>query len=198
MLSSNKSLTVPIDDPFHSLVVAYDARSVMQGRPLLRFSKGFWIAGTDGPELPRGTELTALMNSAAHGYTKWKNQRPVEYRIGLIATGFVPESRDDLGDLDETKWSKDQQGNPRDPWVYGFYLPLEGMSETYIFATSSWGGKKAMRNLCDAYTHREKPELLPRVVLDVHQRPHKEYGMIPEPMLDVVGWVIAKPDSPQS
>jgi hypothetical protein len=46
-------------------------------------------------------------------------------------------------------------------------------------------------NLCDAYTRREKPELLPIVELDTHRRPHREYGTILEPQLGIIGWTTA-------
>jgi hypothetical protein len=192
---TTNALTVPGNDPWRSFVTAFDAQSTMRGK-LLKFSKGFWIAGSDGPELPRGTQLTARVDELAHGWTKWKGQKPVEHHLGRFAEGFIPPARSALGDEDESLWETDKNERPRDPWAFSFYLPLEGQGETYIFTTSSWGGKKAMRNLCDAYTRREKPELLPLVELDVNQRRHKDFGNIPEPLLDVVGWVV-NPSIPQ-
>jgi hypothetical protein len=167
--------------------VQYDQQVSLQGR-FLKFSKGFWLVGTD--ELPRGTRLTARIDELRVGWTKWRNNHPVDHRLSHIRKDPLPPLRDDLGDLDESQWEHDQNGVPRDPWVYGFYLPLLG-PDPFIYSTSSFGGKKAIRNLSEAYTKRTAPELVPVVSLGVNQRKHREFGNIPEPVFDVVDWVDA-------
>src|SRR5262245_47443451 len=67
---TTNALTVPGNDPWRQFVASFDAQAVLHGT-LLRFSKGFWIAGSDGRELPRGTKLTARMDELSHGWTKW-------------------------------------------------------------------------------------------------------------------------------
>ncbi len=55
---------------------------------LLRFSKGDFVAGTDGRMLPVGTQLVANMATYATGWTRWEGGKPAEYRMGPVAEGF--------------------------------------------------------------------------------------------------------------
>jgi hypothetical protein len=181
------AVAIPQDDPWKQLVAVYDQQASLQGR-FLKFSKGFWLVGTD--ELPRGTKLVARVDELQHGWTKWKGNRPVDHRIGQVAKHFFVPLRDDLDDNAPCDWETDQNGVPKDPWVYTYYLPLLG-PDPFIFSTSSFGGKKAIRNLSEAYTKRTAPELVPVVSLGVNQRKHREFGNIPEPTFTVVEWVDA-------
>jgi len=194
---AKQELAASGNDPWAGYVKAFDAQSVIQGT-LLKFSKGFWTAGSDAKEIKRNTRMTARVDELVHGFTHWKGGKPVEHRIGRLADNFVPPQRRDLGDTDVAAWEPDNKGEPRDPWQYTLYLPMQADGVNYVFSTSSWGGKKAMRNLCDAYSRRRGRDSLPLVELDVFQRKHREFGNIPEPLFDVVGWVSAETGKPQA
>jgi hypothetical protein len=68
----------------------------------------------------------------------------------------VPK-REELGDDDKSKWSI-KDGQPLDPWLYQYYLPLEKLEtgEILVFVTRSDGGMVAVQKLCAAYAKRLK------------------------------------------
>jgi hypothetical protein len=183
------ALTVPGNDPFRAFVSNFDA-TASQGK-LVKFSKGFYMAGADNEEVARGSTFTARVDLLTHGWTRWESQRPVEHAVGKVSEGFIPATRQALGHTDERLWESDREGQPRDPWTFGYSLPLEDGENKYVFVTSSFGGKRAIRNLIDAYTRRKDAGSLPVIALDVNQRKHKVFGNIPEPLFEIHGWTDA-------
>ena len=94
-------------------------------------------------------------------------------------------------DNDPKNWKEeDADGNPRDPWVKQWYLPLIGVEsgEFVTFVSGSNGGNNAISNLCQVYGHNMRDGLLPIVALKTGSYKHKKYGRIEEPDLSVVGW----------
>jgi hypothetical protein len=83
---------------------------------LLKFSKGDYVAGQQGEEIPMGTLLVAIMDSLRVGWVKWENNRPVEQLMGLLVDGYQPARRKDLGDEDSADWETNDDGSARDPW----------------------------------------------------------------------------------
>src|SRR5260370_5158729 len=160
----------------------------------LRFVKGDYIYGVDGDELAEGTEAVAVMNGLTVGWTRWRDGKPAEERTGLLAEGFRPARREDLGDLDRSVWPTDDKGEPRDPWQFGYRLPLvdRATGETLIFSTSSRGGIGAIGQLSTVYGKHlgQAPDELPVVALEVgsYQHTNKAFGRIKFPVLRVVGW----------
>jgi hypothetical protein len=61
----------------------------------------------------------------------------------------------------------DKTGQPRDPWVRQWYLPIESVDggEIYTFVTGSDGGDQAIANLCGAYGRKVRDGLLPIIAL---------------------------------
>jgi hypothetical protein len=162
---------------------------------LLKFSKGEYLAGQNGDEVDMGTRVIAIMQSFCVGWVKWQDGKPVDYRMGPLAEGFVPPRRDTLGDDDEDLWEVDDKGKSRDPWQLSNYVVLleQGGDKLYTFTTSSKGGMGALGKVAGAYGKniRMKPDDYPVLSLskDKYKHPNKEYGWIHVPKFDVVAWV---------
>jgi hypothetical protein len=106
--------------------------------PLLKFTKGHYYVGDD--EVPTNDcKYVALMSGVSYGWVKFVDKKVVDQRIGRISEGFVAESRETLGDTDQTQWELDSHNEPRDPWVLQWYLPLVNTEtgEGVVFVTGS-------------------------------------------------------------
>src|ERR1700731_2444563 len=87
----------PYSNPFEAYGNAVAPRMIV-GR-LLKFSQGFnFQAGQNGVEVPVGTVLAAIMPTLTAGWVKWEGALPTEQIVGLVADGFTPPKRKDLGD----------------------------------------------------------------------------------------------------
>ena len=185
--------TTNVADLFEDYGNAATARSI-EGK-LMRFSKGDYSAGQEAEEIPLGKRFIARMDMFKLGYVYWQNNLPVEEWMGLLAEGFVPPKRSELGNLDKALWERDSKGQPRDPCQYTNHLILDEAesSELYTFATNSRGGTSAMGELCKTYGKhiREHPDEDPVIELDVgsYQHPDKTIGRVKFPIFKVVGWV---------
>jgi hypothetical protein len=60
-----------------------------------------------------------------------------------------------------------------------------------MFGTSSNGGKRAVAELCKAYSRRHKSSLVPVVALESssYVHPNKALGRVKVPVFKIVGWV---------
>lgn len=180
-------------DLFEGYGNAATARSITG--TLLRFSKGDYLAGQDGVDIPIGTRFVAIMNSLTVGWVRWENNAPTEQRMGFVVEGFQPERRNDLGDQDKDHWEIDEKGQPRDPWQFTNYLILHDAKsgEVYTFATASKGGLGCVGELSKEYGKaiRQKPDQYPIVELDVGSYQHRDrsLGRIKFPIFKVVDWV---------
>jgi hypothetical protein len=161
---------------------------------LLKFAKGDYLAGQDNREIAIGTRLVANMDTLETGWVRWDDGKPAEHRMGLVAEGFVPAWRKDLGDNDKSLWLLDDKGTPRDPWQKTENLQLADPRDgkIYTFATSSTGGRNALRDLCGDYAHgrRQHPNEHPVIELGVDSYMHsnKQLGRIKTPLFVIVGW----------
>jgi hypothetical protein len=119
--------------------------------------------------------------------------------MGLLAEGFRPPPRSQLGCLDESLWEIDESsGRPRDPWQMTIYLPMVSVdaAKVYTFSTTSDGGRRhAVAPLCRAYGQRIRlhPDELPIVRLDQDSYQHsvKSYGRVKYPLLPIESWTAA-------
>jgi hypothetical protein len=156
---------------------------------LLKFVKGKWEIGDN--EVPPGTKYIAHIDQLARGYARFEDGKVTDLKIVKIVDGVKLPTRDELPDNDPKKWKEvDADGNPRDPWVKQWYLPLiDAESGDFVtFVSGSNGGNNAISNLCRVYGHRAHDGLLPIVVLKTTSYKHKKYGRIEEPDLFIVGW----------
>jgi hypothetical protein len=151
----------------------------------LRFVKGQYLVGKgDYNPLPEGTELQAVDIAAA--WVKFVDDKPVDTRIG-----FPMAERDELGDNDPEEWPF-RYGAPADPWSNQRYLYLidPKTGADYTFVTSSWGGRDAVTKLARqiAVKRAAVPGAVATVRLEVGFKRSQQYGQVPAPRFEVVGW----------
>jgi len=179
---------------YRASAAAMRARVGFDGTMLL-FKKGDWTAGKDNVDM-NGVELVALPSELMHGWCKWEDKKPVDYRVGFIRDGYKPPSRGELGDNDTSKWER--RGSDRvDPWQFTRFLPLVDpeSGQIYVYSTTSKGGRFALADLQDAYAdHLEKGAegAAPRVAL-MSETGHGEYGEFEKPVLKIVDFVDPPP-----
>jgi hypothetical protein len=70
---------------------------------LLKFSKGEYLAPND-ELIEVGTACIAHMPGLHVGWQKWENGKPVQQEIGVVAEGYRPPNRSDLGNTDPSAW----------------------------------------------------------------------------------------------
>lgn len=157
----------------HFGVVAATAQELR----LLKFVKDQYFVGDD--EVPMGREFIAHIDQLNHGWVKFSDGKVVEQRVGLVAQGFKPPERAELGDNDVLKWEKDATGKPRDPWVRQFYLALEDRDDGGVvtFVTGTAGGNSAIARLCGHFRRNAKNGL-PIIRLTASSYRHKSYGRV--------------------
>jgi hypothetical protein len=159
---------------------------------LLKFSKGEYLAGKDGRELEVGARLVAAMDTLAVGWQCWRGGAVAASEVGLVANGFKPPRRNELGDLDAAQWEADNDGQPRDPWQFSNQLlmvdPASGA--VFTFVTSSRGGLNAVGSLAKAYGVNHGARF-PLIELGVGSYQHRDrsFGRIKFPIFDVLSWV---------
>jgi hypothetical protein len=154
---------------------------------LLKFVRGTFYSGDD--EISLGRHYVAHVNQLVRGWVKFADGKVVEQRVGLIAEGFKPPKREELGDTDQSKWEKDAAGTPRDPWTLQYFLPLEDAEtgELLTYVTGSQGGISAIGRLCNQFV-RNARNGLPIVRLSAGSYRHKRFGRVEKPDFPVVNW----------
>ena len=157
---------------------------------ILKFKKGSYYVGEE--LVPLGTEYLAHVLAWMKCYVKFVGGRVVERKLFHVAKGEKPPEREELDDLDPSKWPEGLDGKPADPWVLQYLLPFENMTsgDVVVFVTSSVGGRRGVSDLCTAWTKRAKKgnRGQPIMKLGKADMPTKMYGPIPRPHFDIIGW----------
>jgi hypothetical protein len=157
---------------------------------ILKFKKGEYFVGEESVAI--GTEYLAHAAAWTKCWIKFLGGEVTDRKLYRVARGERPPEREDLDDTDKAAWPAGLDGHPADPWVLQYLLPLENLStgEIAVFATSSIGGKRAVADLCDAYARRTKKGNVgqPIVRLRTKKMPTKNFGDVPRPLFEVVGW----------
>lgn len=156
---------------------------------LLKFNKGKYLIGDE--VVPLGTEYFAHAAAWTKMWIKFVDGQKPDRKLYRVARGEKAPEREELDDL-ELIGQKDADGKSSDPWVFQYLLPLENISngEVVIFVTASIGGQKAVRTLCDTYARRLKKGQYgqPIVQLAADEMPTKNFGKVPCPLFEIVGW----------
>jgi hypothetical protein len=177
-------------DPYAEFGDEFGGLSYIHG-DLLRFTKhGKYKAGQEQEEVEDGTRVLAYMPGLMKGYVKWQDQKPVKHVLGLVAEGFHPPSRDELGDLEVKLWTE-LNGKKIDPWQYTAYIPmLDDTGRLYTFVTASKGGLGMLSELSKKYAPRRKmrPDDIPIIKLGGRSYDHPDYGETFAPVFKIDGW----------
>lgn len=166
---------------------------------LLKFTKGVWEQGLNRTPVPSAKTFVAIMNTLMEGHIKWAEGRPADAAMGLVADGFQPQDRNDLGDLDPEDWEIGEDGKPQDPWQLTtllVFVSAEAPHDVYTFSTSTVGGQGAIAALCEAHGRAtEDAGQYPVVTLAVDSYEHriKSYGRVKVPLFKLSGAVEAAP-----
>src|SRR4249920_1008620 len=114
--------------------------------------------------------------------------------MGYVRDNFQVKHRNAFGELDDTQWEKNPDGEPRDPWTRAYRALLIEMSPPHgevTFAGSSWGADTGLKEICLAYSQDKHrfPDAFPVVKLSTKTRPNKKYGGTKkDPFFEIVGW----------
>ena len=168
---------------------------------LIKFVKGKWQVGADRDLISPDEPFVAAMETLTVGYLKWSaDGKPVDSQMGLVADGFRPPHRNELGDLDSKTWKVGENGRDRvDPWQETTLIVLISATEPhdlYTFSTSTVGGQGAIGDLCKAHARTtEGAGQYPVVTLasDSYQHKIPSRGRIDVPVFRVVDCVEAGP-----
>ena len=157
---------------------------------LLKFKKG--VYESDGEIVEHGSEYVAHCLGWTKCWIRFEDQKVTERKMYRVADGKRAPDREELGDQDTKQWKPGPNGQPSDPWVYQYLLPLEDKTgELVVFVTSSIGGKRAVADLCKSYSRRYDRTGVseqPVIKLSGATMPTKMYGDVPRPLFEIVGW----------
>jgi hypothetical protein len=157
---------------------------------IVKFKKGRYFIGEEEIELD--AEFLAHAVGWVKCWIKFVDGEVVERKLYRVALGEKPPLREDLDARNEEEWPEGLDGRPADPWVFQYLLPLENLKsgEVVIFVTSSFGGRRAIADLCDGYTKRTKKTGCgqPIIKLATTEMPTKKFGKVPRPQFEIIGW----------
>jgi hypothetical protein len=158
--------------------------------PNLKFNAGAYFL--DKEEIALGSKFLAHAIGWTRVWLKFGQGKLLERNAYPVLEGRSPPLRDDLGDLDQSRWEiSEMTRQPQDPWVLQQQLPMEsehGMMCTFI--SSSFGGKRAVSDLCSAWARRASRDPRagqPIIKLSKTMMPTR-FGPKPRPLFEIVGW----------
>jgi hypothetical protein len=149
---------------------------------------------SDGEIVPEGTRLAVIYPGTRVCWVKFQGKgKPPERKGGAIFDGFVPASRESLGDTDESLWDRDLNGRPQDPWILQLMIPMQVVDseELLIYVALSMTSRNdadALIAQCERM-RRTEPNDYPVIKLTVSGFNHRDprVGFIKTPNLQRVG-----------
>jgi hypothetical protein len=166
---------------------------------MLKFKKGKYFLGGE-EEVPLGRQYLAHCIGWTKAWIRFQDGEPKPLEPGgpckmyySVAKGERPPERDELGEMEVSEWPPGISGPHSDPWVQQYMLPMTDMEtdEQVVFVTGSWGGRRAVGELCNVYANKKRrdPKLgQPVVRLDTVDMPTKHFGEVPRPHFHVVNF----------
>jgi hypothetical protein len=151
---------------------------------LLKYNSGNWTI-SDNP-VPTDTRFVLYPDQVAHSWTHFEAGKVVTDITAVVADDENGSSelrivngkdRKDLGIDDESKWELDSTGKRRDPWVYGFALPMMNLETraVVVFKIASVGGMGAIAGQVLSFT-QNKHLGYPVVTLSTGSYRNKKHG----------------------
>ena len=169
----------------------YLAATAGDSAAFLKYVKSEWLAGVSQDAIEIGTEMAVDIASIRDGHLKWIKKQPVAEAMRPVIEGpFTP--REELGDMDESLWPRDEENRPKDPWSRTMSVLLKDPEtwEEFLYATGSRGGIYAIQKLLRAIrTGLHKDETgIPITALETDSYMHHEHGKVHVPALPLRSW----------
>jgi hypothetical protein len=190
-LSEAKSHNIP-STQWNEAQLILDAASADAGfDKMLKFKKGVYYR--EGEEVPLGSRFIAHAVGWTKTWVKFLNGTVAERKVYRVNKGERAPERDELPDHEELHWPIGLDGRPSDPWVFQYLLPLEDLTtgDVNILVASSFGGKRAVADLCSAYARKAAKQAgcgQPIIKLGKVMMPTRKFGDVPRPHFEIVGW----------
>jgi hypothetical protein len=149
----------------------------------------------DDVEVPDGTEFIAHLHESARGFIKFNPDGPPDYQMVRIDQNAEVPDRNELGDLDPTKWPLGPSGEKTDPWKEQYAIPMarnDPGSELYVYVARGVVAMNSVRALLGRWrSHPKRREgLVPVVRVKNGTYFNKRFNADrPKPELEIVGWV---------
>jgi hypothetical protein len=159
---------------------------------MIKFKKGTYWSNEDEVEL--GTKFIAHCIGWTKSWVHFENRTVVERKNFRVARKERCPERDELPNNDQSTWPYGLDGKSKaDPWVLQYLLPLEDpvTGEVRIFVGSSFGGRRAVGEVCAAWSRRVAKQAQggqPIIELQETTFPTRNYGDVSRPIFRIVGW----------
>jgi hypothetical protein len=151
---------------------------------LIKYNSGIWTISD--VVVPPAARFVLYPDQVSHSWTHFADAKVVTEISEIVANDDEGDcelrivkgnGRENLGYDDQTKWQTDSSGNPRDPWVYGFALPMMNAESGAIvmFKIASVGGMGAIAGQVANYT-RNRHLGYPIVTLSTGSYKNKKHG----------------------
>jgi hypothetical protein len=149
-------------DNFAKIVAEEGSRGVR----LKMTRDGHWVAGPEEEGLD-GAVLTMDCEGALAGGQKWVDGKLVESRLGLVANGAYPPSKESFPQ-DEAEY-----------WACGYFVNLvDEEGREFSYSGTSAGGRSAV---ADVFRTFIRTRINPTVKLTSTSYRHEQYGKIHKP-----------------
>ena len=193
--------TIPTDED--AAWQAFDNEAGADIPPLIFYKKGRWVCRdketNKDVEIPLGTKFLADVPNTMRGWVRFIEGASPDYsRVHRIGAGMPVEARETLGFTDQSYWKRNKKGEPIDPCVLRYYLPMwDKDGNLFAWAFNSKGADKAFRKLRD-YCRKNVTGKLPVVSLQSDGYDDPQWGWIPVPVLKPAGLWRDRPASQAS
>lgn len=168
-----------------ALATAQTNIALKGGEDFLKLSKrdGLWYYGADETEVQEGSEWAINPGSLRMGYMAWGKGEVLGKRLVSILTGQTVD-RATLPNVG-ADWSETIAMQLR-------CMNGEDEGKQVEYEQNSYGAKKAFANILQAFQvqiAQDQVNIVPVVVMKSDSYTHKEYGLIYNPLFEIVRWV---------
>jgi hypothetical protein len=130
-------------------IASQESRS---GQMLKMGKDGTWTVGAQDEPMSGETLLADVVHLVV-GWRKWVDAKVTDTDMGFVAEGFVPKSREELGDTDAKSWPLNKSGQPQDPWQLGYTLRLTSSDGRAICTTPRVTAARELLATCARPSH---------------------------------------------
>jgi hypothetical protein len=164
------AVAVPDNRPARDQYLDEIAPASIIGR-LIKFKKGKFVLTDDDTEIGEDEDFVCLADATMIGWVRFRKDAPPDRIMGRWCDDFVMPEREELGDLDQSKWETGLDNKPADPWQHTIYLVLQKPTTqeffTFVAATvtsrthgstpSTWCCRSRRRRSSSPSSRRRSP-----------------------------------------